>query len=484
MKKLLTGWLMLALIMISFTSCDDTVDVPDVNMVDVTLDFNQLLNKADVTKVANKSYTSKDATQIPYPECTDESPTYIEVTIDGTMYTVEFTSLGSQTEVIQLDASANNIITLLEVFGDTTAPIYSMPEAGSKEAIDGGLTSVPYDMNLGGFTKTKVSVDVVCWHEYSHQALAWQWYEINYHQIKTLCFFGDVCTKFYADFGATEYDLVAAIRVDIYNGNTLYVSETNQVSSSFVGLEGSPLCVEYLDDELIDEDFTFSLTLLTPTGEVLLEDHTPFDDGVYSTDDGTGGFGGADGIWNFNVGECGNTANEANYPAYLPLPDEVTFKLKDANGDKYGKYRMEFGSLNGSVASPVMSFGALYHGWCVDKSTTINWNVSYEAKVYSLLDVANLPSTTRINKIKAKAGVLHWIINHIDEIVAAGYDKHDIQNLIWHVVNGFSVNASLTTYAAGIPNYNPKVGDYALVVFDPINSSGNPVQAFGVRIDP
>jgi len=483
---------MLALIMVAFTSCDDTISVPDVKMVDVTFDLENLnlSNKFDGVKTANKEvFTKDDGTSIPYPECATEEATYVKVIIDGTEYTIDFTALpgNSTTEVIQL-AEGTYSVEEFTVYGPS-GPLYSAPEVGSNEVINGGLKGVPFDFTLGAFTKSKVSVDVVCWHEFSYQPLAWNWFEIDRNQVKTLCFFGDVCTKFYQDFGANDYDVIAAIEVEIFrkDGSGAWESiatGSNQDGSSFTGIAGSPLCVEYVDNETLNaEEFAFTLTLLTPTGPVVLEDKTPFDDGAYSADDGAGNFGGSDGVWNFNVGECGNTSDEANYPAYLPLPTNlIQFKLIGEANQPDGFYRLEVGGFTGNFAFAPGQF----NGWCVDYDTTIYYGIQYEARVWSLLDIASIPDQTRLNLIKAHAGKLHWIINHLDDITAAGFSPEDIQDMIWWLVSAKGpATAAVKTYAAGVVDYSPKVGDFAMLIFDPyIQDDDTRVQAFGVRIDP
>lgn len=487
MKKLFIGLFSLFLLSLGILSCEDKIDIAEPQSVDFAFNLRNLdlKNKFDGTK-ANKSYVRKSDTTavIPYPECSTAMPEYAVVNIDGENYTIEFTSLvgdagiPNETEVMQL-VEGTYTVNSFEVFDADGNPIYSAPEVGSPEEAN-GLIAVPFTFELNAFEKTKVNVDVVCWHEFSYQPLAWGWFELNYYQKKTLAFFGDVCSKFYKEFGADGYDFVAAIRVEIYNNGVLVASGQNYEDGEFVGENGAPLTVEYLDNlQLDEEDMTFSLYLETPTGEIQLVDMAPFDDGAWSDEEGDGGFGGKDGVWTFSVGNCGTHAEEGSFPAYLPLPSEVAFTLLADNGDVTGRYTATATPINGSQQG-LMPNGT-FKTWCVDEETTIHYNVTYNANVYSLLNFpqSNDQRMVKINNVKGK---LHWIINHIDELVAAGYNKVDIQKMIWHLVNPNKYTA-YDSYTSSIPSYEPKVGDYALVVIDPYNNDG-PVQAFGVRIDP
>ena len=497
MKKLFMSLMILALISVSFVSCDDNVDINEPQMADLSFNLENLnlTNKFENTKntAQKQSFykSSDDQVEIPYPECTELQPSYVEATIDGTMYPIEFTSLTgangmlNTTEVVQL-LSGTYTMTEFIVFAADGTPIYSAPDEGP-DAPE-GLITMPLTLDLAPFTKTPINVDVVCWHEFSFQPLAWGWFNLEYHQIKTLTFFGDVCSKFYSEFGATEYDFVASITVDIFKDGVLVASVTNASSNPFVGIAGEPLTIEYVDDlQLDNENFDFTVTLHTPTGDITLVEHESFIDGVYSSDDGLGGFGGDDGVWNFNVGNCGNSADEGDFPAYLPLPETlVSFTLTGEVNQQDGKFSLNIGDHAQTTIANFPLISGDHVGWCVDYDTAIYYNVQYEARVWSLLNILDIPNETRLNRVKVKAGVLHWVINHLDALAAEGFVANDIQNLIWWLVSAEGdASAAVKARALTIPSYNPKVGDYALVLFDPyIQNDDTRVQAFGVRIDP
>lgn len=490
MRKLLKmSWLLIAVFMLTFTSCKDDPVIDEgiqAKKVDITIDVSNLTgNKADVTKVGlNKNYGTKaDGSEQNYPTCTEDESSYIEVTIDGILYSVQFTALTGETEVLQLDADAPNVINMLEVFNGAGVPIYSMPEAGSKEVVEGGLQGVPYDLDLRGFTKTKVNVDVVCWHEYSTQVLAWEWYEINYHQIKTLCFFGDICTKFFEDFhedgspyfGQTYdgYDFPAIFSVTITNGIESWTSS----NISYQGV-GSALCVEYRDDLVVDEDFSYIIELEMPDGTTNLIHTDTFEDGIFSEDGNATGFGGSDGIFTFAVGNCDSSGNndvDLILPSYLPLPKQAEFKLTGAlypSGDRY----IDFELRNIAGTYVIENTITPLAGWCGAKSDGISRNVWYNSDVYSSLEPGAMPA-----KYAAyNWNVLNWLINNM-----GSYTSQEIQAAIWHLTDGTTGN-SLSTAALANATYTPKVGEYALVLFDPIEATADDkdLQLFIVRVDP
>ena len=476
MKKLL----LLSALFIMLISCNNESGEPTLQqnaLVDVTFDFEQLGEKfsQDKSVAAKWDYgTKNDGTKQDYPTCTEDAGEYVSVTIDGQKYDVQFTSLGSQTEVLQLQANSPNIISELIVYNAKGEEIYEMPQVGSKEVEEGGLTGVPYDLDLQGFTKSKVNVDVVCWNDYSYQVLTWQWYQITYYQINTLCFFGDVCTKFYEEFHAGEsvyagqqydgYDFPAIFTVNIYKDGNLVSKKSN---ADWKGV-GAPLCIEYLDNPLIDEDFEYEIVFvsLNDVEEVLYRG---------DFEDGDKNFGGQDGLLNFTVGNCdsnGNNDVEFAFPAVLPLPESISFKL---TGPLYsnGYANLEVTGVTGNYALT----NGVYAGWCGAKNDLISLGKVYTAKIYSSLGGDVLPERYSAYNLEA----LNWIVNNSD-----GYTNQQIQNAIWYITDAYGAGNSLSTQALLQTGYKPKVGDWAVVLIDADEEEGvkSDLQLFIVRVDP
>lgn len=483
MKKLFNAsWLLLVVFILTLVSCNEDPVIPaiEARKVDITIDVANLTGaKAEVTKQGlSKTYLGKDGTTVlDYPACTEDQSSYIEVTIDGVLYTVQFTALNGETEVLQLNADAPNIITMLEVFNSAGVPIYSMPEAGSEEVVNGGLQGVPYDLELSGFTKTKVNVDVVCWHEYSTQVLAWQWYEIKYYQIKTVCFYGDVCTKFFDDFheeGSAYfgqeydgYDFPAIFSLKLFSDG-VKINEQNNVEWQGVG---SALCLEYRDDPLADEQLTFEIWFTDPDGTGLVYSGT-IEDGAFSDAGDPDSFGGEDGIFTFAIGNCdsqGNNDVDLVLPSYLPLPAQATFSL---GGSAYvsGYYDL---TVSGIGAGVYALTDGTFPGWCAAKHNTISLNTSYLADIYSSLDPPS--KFAGVNW-----GALNWLVNH-----QGSYTNQEIQAGIWAITDGEAAN-SLSIDALTHSSYLPKVGEYALVIFDAVEASvdDKEFQLFVVKVDP
>jgi hypothetical protein len=211
------------------------------------------------------------------------------------------------------------------------------------------------------------------------------------------------------------------------------------------------------------DNYTFQLIFYLPDGtkEVIYETTLIDDQSIV----------GEDGIFIFTVGNCdseGNNDVDVEFPAYLPLPDQAKFKL---TGSLYanGYINMVVDGISGTYA---IANGS-YESWCADKDHHISKNKWYKAKIYSSLNGSYAGITA------VKQHYLNWLANHTD-----GYTDKQIQKAIWAITNGYPGNA-LSTAAMTHGTYKPKVGEYAFVIFDPIEKEcQGEIQLFIVRVDP
>ena len=489
-------FLVAMIFVLAFSSCEK--EQAESKAVDVFFDIASLTDESNMKSAMDRG-DPNSRNDRNYPHCTKLATDYVVVNIDDSVYTLEMTSLTkSQTEVVQLivgNNNSNNVTSFFAFSYDQEEPLYIAPSIESDEVTKGGLRGVPFRITTRAWKKEAIRIDVVCWHKYTHQSYAWNWFHIKYNLVKTICFFGDVCTEFYKQFGDDNgYDLPAHFTVDLTYTNSDGDKITNTVTTqngtmivnktkgpNFVNDSG-PLCISYIDNLMNTENATYDLTLHTPTGDILLVDDKAIPEGAWSEDDGSGGFGGDDGIYLFNVGNCGIIA-EGQFPPYIPLPKTVKFTLLNDKGDETGRY-IATATVTDPSAQGLLPSGK-FKTWCVDPLTTINYNVEYDANVYSLINIITIPPSTRMDKIIAAKGKLHWVINHIDKIKKdfPKWNKVQIQELIWHIVDN-KTHEGYYKYAYNIPDYEPKVGEFTLVIIDPVDNKGAAVQAFGVRVEP
>jgi hypothetical protein len=493
LKRLATSLVALVLVL-AFSSCEK--QQPQSSKIDVSFDIADLtsgLSKKGALETGDPSAQNIEK----YPECTELTTDYVIVTIDGVAYTLEMTSLpNSQTEVVQLDADAPNEVQSLVVFSsEQKDPIYIAPKNTSLEVTEGGLTGVPFTINTEAWNKEAIHVDVVCWHPYTYKPYTWNWFQIDYHQVKSICFFGDVCTKFYEEFGAEGYDFPAAFTVALTYQNSAGAWITNTLSTNddenFVN-ENGPLCISYLDDLMKDEHATYTLTLNTPTGDVVLDENVAIAEGTWSEEGKSDGFGGMDGIYLFNVGECG-IDEEGQFASYLPLPTTAKMKVGVNSSDDYNITISE----NGEDLHMLAGISGT-QAWCLDHAVNIHANQVYTARVFSSLDLAKLaadPNITQPRKDRFSSfpwGAINYMINNLDEL-PLGLTPADLQHAFWYISNGYqnvlpAVKAKIDEWKdSSNPNnklsWKPKVGDDAVVFLIP-DQKDKAIQAFGVRIDP
>jgi hypothetical protein len=195
-----------------------------------------------------------------------------------------------------------------------------------------------------------------------------------------------------------------------------------------------------------------------------------------------------DGIYLFNVGECG-IDEEGQFPSYLPLPTTAKMKVGINGPDDYNITI----SSNGENLHMLAGIDSV-RAWCLDYAVRIHANQVYPARVFSSLDLAKLaadPNITQQRKNRFSSfpwGVINYMTNNLDELSPAA-----LQHAFWYITNGYqnvptAVKDKIDEWKdPSNPNnklsWKPKVGDDAVVFLIP-DQEEMAVQAFGVRIDP
>ncbi len=334
--------ILLGLFLIGFAvSCNKdeaTEIIPVQQLQDVVFDINNFTQDAGKSLFASKENGENDPA---IPDCSDAEPSYVMLSIDGaTAIRVELVSLNgkTETEVLKLSPGAHELTSFIVYDADGIA-IWASPEMGSyyqKLWQLRGVNQLAFD--VPEFDKLKVELDVLCYRPFDYERFGFAWFAYTQTEIHTVCFFGDICTKFYEEFHAAGspydgqtydgYDFPAIFYINVKNEAGAIVNDNTPVEGvypnsnlSWFGV-GSPLCIEYPDVVGVDETFTFEIMLKMPNGDWVKVYTGSFDDTAMSTNDGEDGFGGTDGVFDFVVGNCSYDGNDANIelPAYLPIP--------------------------------------------------------------------------------------------------------------------------------------------------------------------
>ena len=255
LKRLATSLVALFLV-IAFSSCEKqpTGDA----LQEVSFNVN------NVTNLLKKATGPNDQM---IPDCVDSLPSYVVATINGTEYKLNVLSGlndGTETQVVKLMAGTYS----LDAFKDYAqggTMIWATPADGSYYADLWNLQGVAFDFDVTAFTKTKIDIDVLCWEPYFYEEFGFNWFDFQQVTIKTICFFGDICTPEYELWGETQYDFVANYRIEILDGDMMVASESTYEWKRIA----APLCIEYPEyGDREDETYTVNFYVMTPDGEV------------------------------------------------------------------------------------------------------------------------------------------------------------------------------------------------------------------------
>jgi len=418
------------------------------------------------------------------PTCVDEQPDHVYVLIEDalsqqTEYNLDILEQlddGRLTAMLKLEAGKYKVIKF-EVRSANDDILWASPTENSYyDNLFNFANNVVVEFTIKPFEKISTEIDVLCWHDYDYTNFGYTNFKYHEYEIKTVCFFGDICTKFYDEWHSkyyegnpyiqqaySTYDFNAIFSVDIYSSsNPSEILNDTLINSNaeWLGI-GQPLCVEYLDDKLIDnETFYAHIILKLPDGSDLDIATIEFTEDQWSGH----GWGGDDGVFDFIIGgeDCiYNNDFDANYIlTWIPLPDEVEFTLKHSS-DSY--FAAQFTSVTGLEISE-FTVGNKVDAWCGNDTVSIKYDHNYKAKVYSIYDIPTGSFYSNIDEPKQAA--LNWIAN---EIIGSGaYGMSTIQKAIWYIL-GYAdgENNAVAQQALAVTSYNPPIGGYIFVLLDP-----------------
>ena len=506
MKKLL--FIVVAFLMIGFTSCEKQAADTKVG-VSFTIQDGP-------TGIAKKGGLNLDND---IPECIDGVPTTVDVIIDGVSYDLDvLTGLnyGTETTVIKLEPG-KHVVSSFIVYNENEEVLWVSPLEGSPLDQQWDLNGVELTFETVAFTKARVDIDVMCYEDANFKAFGFNWFQFHAYELKPLCFFGDICTKFYEDFNqdgspyaglinSENYDFPAMYNIALMNSE----GDTIATGTNVKGNLNEPVCVSYLDNlEVADEQFTFGISVYGPDGVAVNVYNGTFTDSDWTNTDKSS-WGGEDGIFEFVMGNCYDDTNvpEVMLPAYLMFPKTGKIRI-DAVKHAPPRYEYFDVTLLGSTwDNPLfpeeLAQGNILGAYCGDLYNNIPFHSEYTVDVYSSLN-DNLPTMYA----DYPWGPLNWLANQDRAITESHLEGKMLQAIIWFTIHdgkaGLKANIkshlSLTTaqvdeaenaaqyMLSEKQNFIPQTGQYSLMLFDPVEGSGPDVsteyvQLVIVRVDP
>lgn len=270
--KLLTHSLLALIIMASISSCEKNNEVDP--MQKVSFSINNLS--------FDENYASDSEIQHFLKKASYASISIVNIhnnTIKNYNPTISLIDNKPTTDFIKLD-TANYKVISFEVYNVANVLIWLSPE--TKDLYKGlwdlsGASSIEKENIYNSINKDKIfkvsksgnnriKMNVLNWKAITLNEYTRPFKDVdvefrfNAAKIKTLCFFGDICTPNYVSWGKEHHDFVADFRVHVIDtdGETIL----NTVSTLDEEFEKGPLCVPYPDfADREDDIYTGSLEI-------------------------------------------------------------------------------------------------------------------------------------------------------------------------------------------------------------------------------
>jgi hypothetical protein len=521
MRKILFVMAAFALIL---GSCDEKVSGPDEQFAEVSFSVNE----ADFVTLKSSPGTPGNV-----PECSDLSMDFAVITIDGMDYTTEiFYANGKYvTQPLKILIGANvpegandskiiKITRFLVYNGDkedvvNATLIKAAPEDNSDywDLVD-PARRLDLEVTVEKFKKVEAAIDVLCFDPLYYQNFGFTWFKLELMTVKSLCFFGDICTGKLEQYmreaspylpQTGNYDLAAVMRVSVYkmiigeDEDYVFVADYNNWDNWIIPGVGDCMTVYWGDYDEKDEDYKIVLEVLLPVGNTLdyVEQYTwSFNDDAIGTADPsypqTNMWGDDldDGVVDFVVGECAYDKPDYTFAPHQNLPAGV-LDMKVRLGTM-GHY-VDIQLTGDGTGYDIPVDGTWIGGWCGDKYANIGTYTWYDVKAYSSLkdlDFLTTNTNLEVNEIQK----LNYLFNHIDDVIAnfqyspMGIDNGNaIQDAIWAITDGLSVSGTAADLAANANSYGagyiPQPGEWAAVFFYDGNADKR-IQIMFTVVDP
>lgn len=371
--------------------------------------------------------------------------------------------------------------------------------------------ALPVDVPVNAFTKAEVPINLLCYSPSTHKEFGFTWFQMTEHQIRNKFFFGDFCTKFFADYdvessyyaGKAMVDMPAIFKLNLNKLNadgTAY--ESVMEFDNILSFEsGSPLEMTFVDMVGADDKYRIDISIYVKIGESFgfqnfgswyFSDEE--NDVLYTDDQFTQAFTpGDDGVYDFILGNCNVNGADFMFAPYMNLPglSQTGINMTIGIAEEEGRDSYLTATLSGIGAGYDLGNGTV-GAFCFDLGHTINISTTYnDIAIYSSLYPANLPSY-----MSAKNwGAVNWLANHLNNF--SGYTWKEVQQAMW-VIEGFNnyqypssnihgVDADESIVAEMVEQalqngvgYFPMPGGWAAVVLE----AGETIQTVFTIVDP
>lgn len=264
MKTLSNYLCLIAMFALIFTSCSKDEPAPTGDDTDkASLSFGAIVNDL-ASKSGNKQTTTDDL-----PQCTDDTPSYVEVVLSQGGSAV----VGSTDDPFRVNLVAGQVFTEetpeLELDPGTYSLDHFMVYNASDELIwvapKGGVLAdfidnpLPLSINLGAGVKKYVDVSVLCYDDRDVNEYGYQFFDIDTNEAIEFCIFGNYCPPSGRHYPA-EYS-VSVWSGTNSSGTPLYTNVSNETGYYDNGdFYAEPLCFALPDKEGVD-NYYFEITL-------------------------------------------------------------------------------------------------------------------------------------------------------------------------------------------------------------------------------
>ena len=482
MKRL---FLFTAVAAMIFSSCTQDLPGPDVN-TPREVSFN----------------TSGDGLLKSEGDCSLDAD-YAVIQIDGVIYNAATFVVNDvlYTQAIKLPP-AQYTLEMFTLWNDNDTPgddsddimVSAAPHEGAPFA-DMVINPLDLVFDVQAFLKVEIEIGVLCYEESEHGEFGFVWFQPVKTHVKQKWFFGDFCTKFFEDYTGSDYEgQTNGLQIDmpaLYEIEVMHNGISQGTYSNLGSLGEAPLSVPYVDDPDQVDNYEFRLSVLVKVGEGFeykyFGSFTFSDDEDITTDIGIGP--GADGVYDFVIGNCLVTSADFALAPYMNLPTSGTLVIGNGTAPSPNEGAYFDVKMTGIGSGYDFAEDTWFGSYCFDRNVGIGTGTSYTVDVYSSLYPELMPA----NMNDKEWDRVNWLINHVDQF--PGWLWSDFQQAMWILEDPTWTGAALggvpektamtdTMVAAAVANgdgYLPLPGGWAAVSF---NNQGQPIQTIFIIVDP
>ena len=402
-------------------------------------------------------------------ECIEgEEAVKARINLNGTFYYPELFMLDGvlYTQSLKLDPGDYTIMEF-SLLSEGDVVLKSTPMADSYYAqflTDGYAIGELPTFTIYPFEKNQFDVEVLCYIEAAYNGFGFEWFDITELTVREQCFFGDFCIKdvnqyvnSLYDYNGVTIDEVAIFKIVL----TANYDDPIEYYNYDDGVYTSPLCIEYVDYENIEDTYKFELYIYVTSGDTW--DYVKFYEWIVTDDEMIPA--GDDGVVDFVLGNCVMDDPDLLLPPWMNLPMGITYDIIT-----YPYANSYFQIDIGGVGPGYDMVNGNADAWCADEDNNIYTNLSYTMNAMSSL-YPNLLLGNWSSKAD-ELGRANWLFNNLDNFAYLNYTPAELQDAIWAIFDGKVVlgNAKIMADATiGHEGFSPLPGGWAAILFFDVN---------------